>query len=178
MGRQRPDPPKCANMVPVTHHEEEHLRRRLQQIPMLSATNKGRGFKIPARQPLTRGTQHVIHQTRQNQPRRRAAAVTALSAIAADQNAPSHSRVRAAASLLAAANREDDDADDPKGKRGRPPLLVLPDNKRDGVEAGIQRNPDGAPIMVIFSTEEQRIALTAQANAELDALYPDDDVIS
>ena len=82
-------------------------------------------------------------------PRRRAAAVTVLSSIAADETKPAHSRVRAAAALVAAAGREDDAHDDPKGKRGRPAhLLVLPLNKRDPGEAHISRDDRGAPIMV------------------------------
>lgn len=105
-------------------------------------------------------------------PRRRAAAVTVLSSIAADENAPAHSRVRAAAALVAAANREDDDADDPKGKRGRPPLLVLPDNGRDGPRSEICRNPDGVPYMVVATDPAELERLTAQATAELDRSIP------
>jgi riboflavin biosynthesis pyrimidine reductase len=107
-------------------------------------------------------------------PRRRAAAVTVLSSIAADENAPAHSRVRAAAALVAAANREDGADDDPKGKRGRPTLIVLPDNGRDGERAEISRREDGAPVMVIATNKADLDRLEAEALAELDQMFPDD----
>jgi riboflavin biosynthesis pyrimidine reductase len=108
--------------------------------------------------------------------RRRAAAVTVLSSIAADENAPSHSRVRAAAALVAAANREEsNDATDPKGKRGRPTLIVLPDNGRDGERAEISRREDGAPVMVIATNKADLDRLEAEALAELDAMFPNDE---
>jgi hypothetical protein len=111
--------------------------------------------------------------------RRRAAAVDALANIASDETKPAHSRVRAAASLLAAANKEDDAGDDPRGKRGRPPhLIVLPDNRRDGIRAEITRDDRGARLMVIATDPAELERLTAQAHAELDAMFPDDDAIS
>jgi hypothetical protein len=109
--------------------------------------------------------------------RRRASAVTVLSAIAADENAPSHSRVRAAAALVAAANREDaSDGQDPKGERGRPPhLLVLPGNTRDGERSEIWRDDRGAPLGVLATDPAELERLTAQAFAELAEMFPEDD---
>ena len=84
--------------------------------------------------------------------RRRAAAVDALANIAVDETKPAHSRVRAAAALIAAANREEaNDHEDPKGKAGRNPLLVLPLDSRDGEQPGIQRLPSGARLMVRYN---------------------------
>jgi hypothetical protein len=109
-------------------------------------------------------------------PRRRAAAVTVLSSIAADETAPSHSRVRAAAALVAAANREEANDDvDPRGKRGRPPhLLVLPSNTRDGERSEIWRDDRGAPLGVLATDPAELEMLTAQAFAELAEMFPAD----
>ena len=109
--------------------------------------------------------------------RRRAAAVDALASIAADETKPAHSRVRAAAALVAAANREEsNDGEDPKGKRGRPPhLLVLPSNTRDGERSEIWRDDRGVPLGVLATDPAELERLTAQAFAELAEMFPEDD---
>ena len=56
-------------------------------------------------------------------------------------------------------------------------MLILPLNARDGEKPCIYRLPSGAPFMIHYNVADmaQHDALVAEAEAELDQMFPDDD---